>query len=265
MGKGDLVPRIITAFGVRMRSGEEKEFVRGWPVNLSETGTCVRCPVSWAVGESVELEIKLGQDGPRMSVRGRIVWVRADGVNNVFYMGVGFVDLAGEQLEQIRAYAKWGAEDLLRFMSEFPVFEGFSEDDCRALLRILTLRRLERKEILYQEGKNDLDMQGLFIVQSGLLNIFKGPVPRREKQLGMVSPGQIFGEITLIVDQPHTATVMAVNESNLVQVNKVGFRLLRNEQPALALKIMDVVARALISRLGRTTRKLFAPVHLLAR
>ena len=54
---------------------------------------------------------------------------------------------------------------------------------------------------------------------------------------------------------------MAVNKTLLIQINKVGFMLIRKEQPDLGLKIMEVVARALAARLGRTTRKLFSPIR----
>jgi len=261
MGRGDLVPRIITHFSVRLRWGPTEPFERARSVNLSETGLCLRLRHEAAVGKSVELQIQLNPQASAMLVPGRIAWVRQDSINNVFYCGVGFTRISEELLEQIKAYVEVGAAALLEFLSEFALFKDFSHDDCRSLLRIVTLRELEKKEILYEEGTRDVDLQGLFIVQSGLLSIFKGRTPTPERQLAVVSPGMIFGESTLVNDQPHSASIIAVNDSHLIQINKVGFGLLRKDQPVLALKIMDVVARALIARLGRTTKRLFAPVR----
>jgi len=261
MGRGDLVPRIITRFGAKIRRLDEESFSRVWPVNLSETGACVRLNNEIAAGRPVELVIQLGDQGLANQINGQIVWVRHDELNQVYYCGVGFIDLNEEQLEQIRAYVEQGGAALLEFLSEFRLFEGFSQDDGRNLLKIVTLRELEKEEILYREGTRDVDMQGLFIVQSGLLSIFKGRVLRPEGQLAVVSPGQIFGETTLLNDQPHSASIVAVNDSRLIQINKIGFGLLRKKQPELALKIMEVVARALANRLGRTTKKLFSPMR----
>ena len=196
-----------------------------------------------------------------MELAGKTVWLRKDDINDVLYCGVGFDSLSDSQLEQIRAYVELGGSALLRFFSEFPLFKDFSQTDCRSLLRIVTLRNLDRKEVLYQEDTRDIDLHGLFIVQSGLLSIFKGRNHRPDRQLAVVSSGQVFGETTLVTDQSHSATVMAVNDSTLIQINKLGFRLLAKDNPHLALKIMDVVAKTLVSRLGRTTKQLFAPIR----
>lgn len=261
MGKGDLVPRIITHFGVSYRSRPEGNFVSAGPVNLSETGLCLRLTQPLEVGQEIELEIQLGSNTPAVQTPGRVVWLRQDEINHVFYCGLGFTRISRELLEQIKDYVEMGGASLLKFFSEFPAFADFSSDDCRSLLRIVTLRELEKKEVLYVEDTSDADLQGLFVVQSGLLNIFKGRTCRPGRQLAVVSAGQIFGEATMINNQPHSASVMAVNDSQLIQINKMGFLLLREHEPELALKIVELTARSLVSRLGRTTRKLFSPAH----
>lgn len=261
MGRGDLVPRILTEFGVLICLSERHGFRRAWPVNLSETGACVRLKDPAQKGQTVQLRIQLGKNTPRMELAGRIVWIRHDSIHDVDYCGVGFENLSPDQLQQIRNYVDQGSESLLNFLSEFPHFAGFSREDCRQLLQITTLRELEKAEILYQENTQDVDLQGLFIVESGLLNIYKGKQPRPERQLAAVSPGQIFGETTLILDQPHSVTIAAVTPSRLIQINKLGFQLMRSKNPPLALKIMDVVAKSLAIRLGRTTKRLFSPIE----
>ena len=106
-----------------------------------------------------------------------------------------------------------------------------------------------------------MDLQGLFIVQSGLLNIFKGKKAKPERRVAVVSPGEIFGEFTLLYESPHTASVVAVNDSNLIQINKMGFQLMKEENPVLTCKIMELIARSLADRLKHATKKLFCPVR----
>jgi len=260
MGRGDLVPRILTRFAVSIRIVGETGYRSAWPVNLSETGACLRLNYPVPVDQEVELHVELSASADVMPMQGRVVWVRPDKINGVYYCGLGFENLDDEHLQQIQNYVAMGGATLLEFLSEFPLFRDFSQEDCAALLRIVTLRELEKREILYEEGTQDVDLQGLFVVQSGLLSIFKGHTPRPERQLAVASPGQIFGEATLVLDQPHSASIMAVNESRLIQINKVGLQLMRKQRPELVLHIMEAAAKALAQRLGRTTKKLFSPV-----
>ena len=255
------MPRIITDFDVRIRLRRDKSFGRVWPVNLSETGVCIRLRLPVEEKQYVDLKITLGNEEDVMILFGRIAWVREDAVNQVYYCGIGFSSLSQKQLEKIRNYVDAGSEALMNLFSSFPLFNQFSHEDCRGLLRIVTLRRLQKKEFLYSDGEINMDLQGVFIVQSGLLSIFKGKKAKPHRRLAVVSPGEIFGEFTLLYETPHTATVMAVNDSTLIQINKMGFQLTKEENPALACKIMELVARSLAGNLKHATKKLFCPVR----
>ena len=191
MGCGDLVPRIITDFDVRIRLHRDKPFGRVWPVNLSETGVCIRLRLPVEENQIVDLKITLGNEEDVMILCGRIAWVREDPVEHVFYCGIGFTSLSPNQLEKIRNYVEAGSEALLDFFAGFPLFDQFSHEDCRGLLRIVTLRRLQKKEFLYSDGEIDMDLQGIFIIQSGLLSIFKGKKAkphRRPSWPSMIQP-----------------------------------------------------------------------------
>ncbi len=255
------MPRIITDFDVRIRLHRDKPFGRVWPVNLSETGVCIRLRLPVEEKQFIDLKITLGNEEDVMILCGRIAWVRQDLNDQVYYCGIGFSALSKKQVETIRNYVEAGSETLMDFFSGFPLFDQFSYEDCRNLLRIVTLRQLQKKEFLYSEGEVDMDLQGIFIVQSGLLSIFKGKKARPHRRIAVVSPGEIFGEFTLLFESPHTATVVAVNDSTLIQINKMGLQLMKEENPVLAYKIMELVARSLADRLKHATKKIFCPVR----
>lgn len=262
MGKGDLVPRIITDFSVEMNRDIGDRWEKAASVNLSETGVCVQIARPPEVGQVVQLRITIYMQTTPMVLRAKAVWIRSDPENHAHYCGLGFVDPDPEQVELIRFYMAASTQILMEFLSEFPLFKDFTLEDCRNLTRIATRRELARREVLYYEGSDDRDLQGLFIVQKGLLAIFKGKRHNPEHQIAVVSPGQVFGETTLVMEQPHSASVKAVNQSTLIQINKQGFNYLKQDNPQLALKFMEMIARALAVRLGRTTKRLFSPIRL---
>ena len=255
-----MTPRIITDFGIELLRTHD-EIVQGIkPVNLSEKGLCIQAPAQLADAELLKVSIQLGSESDKIKATVKVVWRRYDQPSKIWFYGLGFVDLSERQRQVILTYVEQGAAWLLEFLSEFPLFHDFSYQDCQNLLHIVTLRYLPRDEVLYRAGEKDLDLQGLFIVQSGLVNIYKGPIPDPETHLAVVSAGQIFGESSLVTSQEHSATVAAVNNTFLIQLSKAGFNALKRKDPQLGLKVMEVVARTLTARLGRTTNMLFRPI-----
>jgi len=262
MNKTNSVPRIITDFAVGIRHNKNRDFTEAYSVNLSETGVCLQLPEPLEIGQHVQLQITLSMQTSPMIMDAEVVWLRQDPINETTCCGLGFTDPTPEQLTLIRFYVQAGTKMLLNFLSEFPLFEALTLEDCQQLIRITTRRDLAKREILYYEDSKDNDMQGLFIVQSGLLSIFKGKNHDPQHQISVVSPGQIFGENTFVLEQPHTASVMAVNASTLIQINKQGLQYLNETHPKLALKFMEIVARTLATRLGRATKRLFSPIKM---
>ena len=255
-----MVPRIITSFGIELTRKGNKVVANVRPLNLSVKGLCIQADSELNEDEILSVFIQLGPHGDIVSCHVKVVWIRFDPILESYYYGLGFVDLSDEQRGLIVQYVEQGTKWLLEFMSEFPLFGDFSEDDCRELLHIITLRDLKYREVLYRAGERDTDLHGLFIVQAGLVSIFKDPEPSPDCQIATVSAGQIFGETSLVFDQEHSATVAAVNDTRLIQISKAGFIALKKKNPQVGLKVMEVVAKALASRLGRTTGLLFRPL-----
>ena len=259
MGIG-LMPRILTRFKITWCRPDQREFAPAQPVNLSVTGSCLNISHPFEKGDELILSIALSNELATFEVKARVAWCRPAQHKNTWYIGLGFLNLSSDNQQLIQEFEKSNAENLLAFISEFPLFAELTYQDCHTLIKIITLRDLSRKEILFRQGQTNDDLQGLFIVQNGLLNIYKGQKTEPSHQLGVVSAGQVFGETTLVNDQPHSATVQAVNDTTLIQISKIGFAVIRKQNPALALKIMEVVAQTLSARLGRTTKMLFAPI-----
>jgi len=100
-------------------------------------------------------------------------------------------------------------------------------------------------ETIYRAGSDDDKM---YAVQSGEVDIyFNGQV------IETVSEDAIFGEKSLIDDEPHTTTAVAKTDAVIVPVNEQKFLFLVHETPTFALQVMRVMA----ARLRNMTLKAF--------
>ncbi len=90
--------------------------------------------------------------------------------------------------------------------------------------------------VLLREGERS---GRLFVLASGCLEVFRGEV-----QIALVDdPGAVFGEMSALLDIPHTTSVRAVTEAVVHVVDDPVAWLARN--PGLALPIARLLARRL--------------------
>jgi CRP-like cAMP-binding protein len=83
----------------------------------------------------------------------------------------------------------------------------------------------------------------LFVLIEGRLEIIRG-----DAVVAVLSePGAVTGEMSLLLDRPHTATVRAASDSIIYEFSDAALFL--NEQPAVAL----LIARLLAQRLNVAT------------
>ena len=83
-------------------------------------------------------------------------------------------------------------------------------------------------------------------VKEGNLNIRVG-----SKTLNTLNPGEMFGEMALIGDEPRSATAVAVTDSKLLPVDEERFLFLVEQTPYFALYVMRVLADRLRSTSSR--------------
>jgi CRP/FNR family transcriptional regulator, cyclic AMP receptor protein len=86
----------------------------------------------------------------------------------------------------------------------------------------------------------------LYVLMEGRLEVVKGDTV----VASIAEPGAVFGEMSVLLDQPHTATVRAASDSTIYEFSD-GASFLR-DQPALTL----LIAKLLAQRLNVATRYL---------
>src|SRR5471030_2392343 len=90
----------------------------------------------------------------------------------------------------------------------------------------------------------------LYVVRAGRLAAFQHEKGDEPRWLGVIGPGEPIGEIALLADTPHTATVVALRDCELLAMPRAAFRAVFEAHPALVLEM----ARTLIRRSRGETR-----------
>ncbi len=108
-----------------------------------------------------------------------------------------------------------------------------------SLAAIGLVRALPRRTVVFQEG--DVSDQ-IYGVLSGRLKVYLSDADGREIALDLLGPGQIFGEMSLD-GQPRSASVMTLESSRLVIVQRQAFTAYLAANPAASLALLMTVIR----------------------
>ena len=104
-------------------------------------------------------------------------------------------------------------------------------------------KNVERRragEVVFEEGTPGTCM---YVVRSGQVAVTIG-----RRIVEVVEAGGMVGEMALVDDEPHSATVTAHVDCEIVPVDRKRFLFMVRETPFFALAVMRTMARRLRSR-----------------
>lgn len=157
--------------------------------------------------------------------------------------------------------AKLGVQEKCRVLAKVPLFAGLSEKDVEAIAAVSTSRHIEAREELFHKGEEGSQ---IFVVASGQLKVITTSDEGDDLMFCVVDPGEVIGEIGLLVDRRRTATVRSLEPSELIAIDRREFRELLRTRPEVGIELLTVLAARLarVSEFVEDTHFLNLPVRL---
>ena len=139
-----------------------------------------------------------------------------------------------------------GATVRPEFLRGISIFEGLAPAMIEKLASTLEVRRCEPGAPLFKEGD---ESQELFIVLSGELEVMKRSRRGRDARIAVVGMGDSIGEMSIVDDQPRSASVRAVSPSQLMRLGADDLARLAETDLRAYATILHNVAREISRRL----------------
>jgi hypothetical protein len=99
-----------------------------------------------------------------------------------------------------------------------PLFRDFSVDEMVAVIQGLRLLAFERGNVILREGSPG---GSLYTLTSGRVRAFKkDPATGKQNQLGDLSEGAFFGEMSILTGQPRMASIVALTRCELLELDR---------------------------------------------
>lgn len=134
-------------------------------------------------------------------------------------------------------------------LSKSLVFRELLPEQADRLVKFAKTKRVEARETVF--CKADAGQQ-MFAIISGRVKMSTLSEDGKEMVFGILGPGEIFGEISLLDGKERTATITAIEPSELLVIERRDFIPFLEKYPEVAIRLLAVLALRL-----RMTDELF--------
>ncbi|ABM94080.1 Crp/Fnr family transcriptional regulator [Methylibium sp. Pch-M] len=136
--------------------------------------------------------------------------------------------------------------DLIR---RVPLFSLLTGEQAQSIAEGVVKRRYRRGEVIVEQGTKS---NALYILLTGRARVVTADARGREVILAVLQPGDYLGEMSLIDNEPHSATVRAEVQCDVLVLGRPEFARCLPENSSLSYAIM----RGLVARLRAADRQI---------
>lgn len=145
--------------------------------------------------------------------------------------------------------ANHSALDNRAALQRVPLFSVLEAVQLDVVGRVVVRDKISKSRVVFAAGDAS---DSLYVILQGRVKVQMSDAEGKEVILAVLGPGEFFGEMSLIDDQPRSATVVALDSCEFLMVRKDDFRRCLVENTEMASLIM----RGLVKRLREADRKI---------
>jgi small-conductance mechanosensitive channel/CRP-like cAMP-binding protein len=129
--------------------------------------------------------------------------------------------------------------DITALLRRVPLFDSFGPEEIGELASGLAMQQFKADVEIVREGDAG---KSLFVVVSGLLDVFKQMEGGEQRKVGMLAPGHVFGEWSLLTGAVRSATVTAAADTDLIEIDKTRLEPILTRYPATLAELSRIEA-----------------------
>jgi len=118
------------------------------------------------------------------------------------------------------------------------LFADMSELEFNAITAFMERRHFRAGEYVFREGDQGEDM---FVLVSGSLSAEKRQSDGTQRKMFNITPGNFLGEMSIIMNEPRSATITAKEDSELMVLQGIDFYRIIFEHPMVGIKMLNSI------------------------
>jgi Amt family ammonium transporter len=129
----------------------------------------------------------------------------------------------------VSEHGMWGYPEFY-----IPVPGGYGSEPT-----VLPGRMFSDREVIVEQGASG---DSMYVVQSGKVEVVHTTESGEDQQLATLKPGQFFGEMAIFEDEVRSATVRAVGDTRVLEVDKKTVEKRLQDDPRLAVNMLKTMS-----------------------
>ena len=148
-------------------------------------------------------------------------------------------------------------EETAHLLSQVPIFSGLESRELDELAQVAVPRSYERGEMVFREGDTG---DTCYIIRSGSVSVSRKHPDGRTITLAELRPGAMFGELAMWGGETRSATVEALEPTQVVALLAGDVQRLLHDHSEIAVKMLAAVADRLRTANERLAQQSFQTV-----
>jgi CRP/FNR family cyclic AMP-dependent transcriptional regulator len=126
----------------------------------------------------------------------------------------------------------------LELLRNVPMFRSLSDAELASIAALAQRKRYEARDMVVQQS----DPGGeLFVIIVGYLKVISAGAEGRDTALGIMGPGDVFGEVSVLDGGSRSATVLALDHCELLAIRREPLLRFLESSSKTAIQLLKVV------------------------
>jgi CRP/FNR family transcriptional regulator, cyclic AMP receptor protein len=127
-------------------------------------------------------------------------------------------------------------------MARVAFLQKLTEQELDQIAKIAKRHKFSRDQVVFFEGSRS---DSLYLIVSGAVKIYRKAQDGREKILCILGSGEFFGEFSLVDGQPRSASVAALQPTEMLSIDHLDFRRFIMSSPDVLWKVLEAMCERL--------------------
>ena len=124
---------------------------------------------------------------------------------------------------------------MINFLKLVPLFSSLNDEELDAINRHSFTNKYPKNNIILVENETG---DTLYIILKGKVKVIKISESGEEIILAILNDGEFFGDMSLMDGKPRSATVVSIEDSELLLIKRNDFENVIEKNPRIALKLL---------------------------